>query len=90
MTISFHSSRALIVSTTLSLSTGNLKLKSELVLQVYDSVIAESPDEEVEEVAHIIKDIMENVNKPFDIINRVKLLADVEVGPNLADLKKIL
>ena len=65
-------------------------LKSRLVLQVYDSVIVESKNEEVDEVANIVKEIMESANRKFENINRVKLLADVEVGPNLADLKKIL
>uniref|UniRef100_A0A6M3KIJ1 DNA-directed DNA polymerase n=1 Tax=viral metagenome TaxID=1070528 RepID=A0A6M3KIJ1_9ZZZZ len=66
------------------------KLKSELILQVYDSIIVEAPDEEIDEVAHIMKEIMTNVNKPYENINRVLLATDIEVGKNLAEMRKIL
>jgi DNA polymerase-1 len=62
-------------------------LKSALVMQVYDSIVVECPDEEVDEVCEIVKNIMENVNKPFENINRVYLKSDVEIGVNLADVK---
>jgi len=65
------------------------KVKSRLVMQVYDSIVIESPDEEIDEMIPIMKQIMEDVNKPFDRLNKVKLKVDIEVGNNLADLKKI-
>ena len=63
-------------------------LKSRLVLQVYDSLVVEALNEEVPEVAFIIKNAMENVNKPYDNINRVLLKSDIEIGLNLAELEK--
>jgi len=66
------------------------KLKGELLLQEYDSIVVEAPDEEIEDTAHIMKDIMTNVNKPFDSINRVLLATDIEVGKNLSDVERIL
>uniref|UniRef100_A0A6M3K9X3 DNA-directed DNA polymerase n=1 Tax=viral metagenome TaxID=1070528 RepID=A0A6M3K9X3_9ZZZZ len=62
-------------------------LVSRLVLQVYDSVIVETLEKEIPVVAEIVKNAMENVIKPFENINRVKLKSDIEVGPNLADLE---
>lgn len=64
------------------------KLKSKLVMQVYDSIIAESPEEEIDEVASIFKEIMESVNIPYDGLNRVKLKSDPGVGDNLANVEK--
>jgi DNA polymerase-1 len=64
------------------------KLKSRLVLQVYDSLVVEALNEEISEVAFIVKNAMENVNKPYDNINRVLLKSDIEVGLNLAELEK--
>jgi len=64
------------------------KMRSALVLQVYDSIIVEAIEEEVDEVVFIMKDIMENVNKPYDGINDVLLSVDIATGYNLADLKK--
>jgi len=64
------------------------KLKSRLVLQVYDSLVVEALNEEIPEVASIVKNAMENANKPYDNINRVLLKSDIEVGLNLAELEK--
>jgi len=63
-------------------------LKAKLLMQIYDAIIVEAPDEEIDEVAKIMKQVMTSVNKPFDILNRVKLLTDIEVGKNLRDMKK--
>jgi len=35
-----------------------------------------------------MKKVMTSVNKSFDVLNRVKLLTDIEVGKNLSDMKK--
>lgn len=64
------------------------KLIARLVLQVYDSVVVETPDEEIPEVTSIVKEIMESVIIPWKNINRVKLKSDVEVGENLSELEK--
>ena len=37
-----------------------------------------------------MKEIMTNVNKPYKNINRVLLATDIEVGKNLAEMRKIL
>lgn len=65
-------------------------LEAGVILQVYDALVVEAPDNEVAEVAHIMRDVMENIHKPYDSINRVKLKADTEVGRNLADMKEYL
>ena len=66
------------------------KLKGRLILQVYDSIIVEAPDKEIYEVADIMKNVMTNVNKPYENINRVVLATDIEVGKNLAEMRKII
>jgi DNA polymerase-1 len=60
-------------------------MKSELVLQVYDSLCTEAPEEEVDEVVHIMKETMQAVNKPFDGINDVMMKVDIKIGETLAD-----
>ncbi len=66
------------------------RMDSCLNLQVYDAIVCHSPDEEVEETGKIMQDVMQNVNKPYPQINKVQLIAEVEVGNNLADMKKIM
>ena len=61
--------------------------KSRLVLQVYDSLVIETYKDELEEVASMVKEIMTTINKPFDILNSVKVKTDIEIGYNLAELK---
>lgn len=69
-------------------------LKARPILQVYDNIVIEAPDDEVKDVSAILKECMETANIEFegikfDNINRVKLKTDVEVGKSLADLSKI-
>ena len=64
-------------------------LDAELAMQVYDSIYAECPLDERDEVAEIIKNVMENVNKPYPNLARVKLVTDIEYGFNMADMEKI-
>lgn len=61
--------------------------KSSLVMQVYDSIVVELEENEFHLVPKI-KHIMENINKPFDGLNRIKLKADVEIGYDLGHLSK--
>jgi len=63
-----------------------LNFRSRLVAQVYDSVVVESPDEEIAEVVHLIKNIVRNVNKPYEKLNHVMLDTDIEVGKDLGNL----
>jgi len=65
------------------------KMESYIIMQIYDAVIAESPDDEVREASKIIKKIMEGVNKPYAGINKVVLVSDVDVGKNLGEMKRI-
>ena len=64
------------------------KLESRLVEQVYDSVVVESPNDEIDDVSDIVQEIMENVNKPYPNLNRVKLVSDIEVGPDMENLTR--
>ena len=63
-------------------------MKSVMILQIYDSVCIETAKDEVEEVAFILKDVMETVNHPYKGINRVKIKIDLDIGYNLADMEK--
>lgn len=64
-------------------------LEAKLAMQVYDSIYAECPLDERDEVAKIIKDVMENVNKPYPNLVRVKLVTEIECGQNLGDMERI-
>lgn len=64
-------------------------MKSALLMQVYDSIVVEAVEEEVDEVIDIIYNIMNHVIDPFENINRVKLKSDVQIGYNLAELEEV-
>lgn len=64
--------------------------KSDLIMQIYDALVVEAKEEEIDIIAPKIKKIMETINKPYDVLNEVQLRADVQVGPNLADLVKLI
>ncbi|MBU2249519.1 MAG: hypothetical protein KKD77_22420 [Gammaproteobacteria bacterium] len=64
-------------------------LDAYLVMQVYDSIIVEVADRHVNDVVKVVKEVMQNVNEPYENINRVRLKSDVEVGINQADLEKV-
>lgn len=52
---------------------------AELILQIHDSLVVECPEERAEEVARILKEIMEGVAPELG----VKLKVEVEVGKSL-------
>lgn len=58
-------------------------LKTKLIMQVHDEIVMEVPFDELDIVAPAALDIMVNIY-PL----RVPIKADVEYGPNWADLKK--
>jgi DNA polymerase-1 len=58
------------------------KMRSRILLQVHDELVLEVPEEEVEQVAKIVKDAMEQ-----SVTLRVPLVVDVNVGRNWADAK---
>ena len=50
----------------------------EQILQIHDSIMIESPKENAEEVAQILKQVMENVAPEL----KIKLKVDVSIGDN--------
>lgn len=61
----------------------NEKMKSKLILQVHDELIVESPENEVEKAAKILKEEMENACNL-----RVKFKADVSIGESWYEAKE--
>ena len=59
------------------------EMKARVVMQIHDEVIVACPKEEIDIVKKIMKKIMENINKDFDGLNRVKLKVDINVGKKL-------
>jgi DNA polymerase-1 len=57
-------------------------LKSKMLVQVHDEVVLNVPDEELEEVKELVRNVMENAYK-LD----VPLKVDIEVGSNWYDAK---
>jgi DNA polymerase-1 len=57
-------------------------LRSEMILQVHDELVLEVPDDEVEEVAALVRETMEGAF-PMDIPLRV----DVNIGSNWGQMK---
>jgi DNA polymerase-1 len=54
----------------------------EQILQVHDSILVETPEENAEKVATILKDTMENVHPSL----KVKLKVDVKTGKNWGEI----
>lgn len=54
--------------------------KTRMLLQVHDELVFEAPDDEVEEVGRLIKNVMENV-----VAYDVPFIAEVGVGSNWAE-----
>ena len=63
-------------------------MKSGCLMQIYDALIIETLESEVDKVANLLYNTMCTINKPFDILNTVQMKTDVEVGYNLAELEK--
>jgi len=63
-------------------------MESALVTQVYDSIVVEALESEVSAVVGVVKSSIEEVNLPYPKLNRVRVVGDIEVGPNLTDLTK--
>ena len=53
-----------------------------MILQVHDELLFEAPEEEVESLRKLVKQVMEGVYKL-----RVPLLVETKVGPNWRDMK---
>jgi len=63
------------------------RFESRLVMQIYDALVIETPVHEVSDVAHLVRNIIENINKPYERLNRVKIVADIKTGYNLDEEK---
>ena len=57
-------------------------LKARQIIQVHDSILLECPEDEVETVKELVKNVMENVYPKLGI----KLTVDVASGDNWGDL----
>jgi len=64
-------------------ATEERNLKSRLVMQIHDENILEVPESELEIIKTIVPEIMSAVNKPFPVLNEVKLSADLKVVETL-------
>ena len=58
------------------------RLRAQIVLQIHDSLLVETPDEEVETVTELLKAEMESVASLA-----VPLVVDIKTGPNMRDLE---
>lgn len=63
--------------------------KSKLVKQDYDALIIEAHKTEIDDLIPQVREIIENINKPYPRLNEVMIMADGERGFNLADMEKI-
>lgn len=65
------------------------KMASKLILQVHDELVADCHPREVDDVAHLFREVMVNINpyleEMFGFTLEVPLAADVKVGPNWRD-----
>lgn len=58
------------------------KMKSKLVIQIHDELVVDAPEDEVEEVQKIMREVMEN-----SVDLNVKLSVDMNTGKNLYESK---
>ena len=63
---------------------------ARLCWQNYDSLTVLARKEEVDDIAPKMQSIMQNVQAEYDVLNQVKILADIKTGYDLANLKKIM
>ncbi|PPR29684.1 MAG: DNA polymerase I [Alphaproteobacteria bacterium MarineAlpha9_Bin2] len=62
-------------------SINKLNFKSSMILQVHDELVLESPEEEVEKIVPVIKEIMISAPKPLYSM-QIPLEVDVGIGSN--------
>jgi len=63
---------------------GERGLRARMILQVHDELVAEAPDEEVETVAPLMREVMESASKL-----QVPLKADLKVGENWEEMEGV-
>lgn len=59
-------------------------LRARMILQVHDELVLESPDDEVETIAPLVRDVMENA---FEL--RAPLKVELKIGDNWEEMAKI-
>jgi DNA polymerase-1 len=65
-----------------------LKLRSQIVMQVHDSIVVDCYPGEEDVVARATKYSLEHPNlDPWGVVLHVPLVADIEIGPNWGDKK---
>jgi DNA polymerase-1 len=71
----------------------SLKLKSKLIMTVHDSIVADCPEDEWEQVAKLalqcVQDVPSNFERLFGKVFNLSLNAEVLYGPNLGDMIEI-
>jgi hypothetical protein len=59
-------------------------------MQTYDSILLEIKEKDIQTFSSEIVNIVENVNKPYPILNEVKIKADIEISiSDLSNLFKV-
>jgi DNA polymerase-1 len=65
-------------------------LDAYLIMQTYDSILLEIKEKDIQTFSSEIVNIVENVNKPYPILNEVKIKADIEISiSDLSNLFKV-
>ncbi|MBC7288032.1 MAG: DNA polymerase I, partial [Armatimonadetes bacterium] len=59
--------------------------RARMLLQVHDELVFEVPKSEIDEVARLVKEVMEGAAEL-----QVPLVADVKAGPNWRDMEPLL
>ena len=69
-------------------------LRSKLICTVHDSIVLDSPTEEIEEVCKIAKEVWEDIPRNFDRVFGVKfdlpLRVDIKVGKDWGNLEECI
>lgn len=67
--------------------------KSKLISTVHDSIVADCPDNEVQDVVvlfdKVFRDLPQLVTKAYGVEWNVPMLGEVSVGPNMLDLEEV-
>lgn len=68
-------------------------MQSKLISTVHDSIVADCPDNEVQDVSVLFRSVFEDLPKlitqTYDVDWNVAMQGEVSVGPNMLDLTEI-
>jgi DNA polymerase I-like protein with 3'-5' exonuclease and polymerase domains len=69
------------------------RLQSKLISTVHDSIVADCPDNEIQDVASlfdsVFRDLPRLVSQAYDVNFNVPMVGEVSYGPNMLDLTEI-